>query len=69
MLRHPFSNLRPFLGFKLFGRHYFAFLGYLLPLFIPLPFLVCLFRRGSVDREKSWRSGLDGYFRSRASDV
>lgn len=53
MLRRPFGNLRPFLGFKLFGRHYFAFLGYLLPLFIPLPFLVCLFRRESVDREKS----------------
>ena len=42
---HPFGDFCPFLGFKLFGRNNFAFFGYFLHLFIPLPFFVCLIGR------------------------
>ena len=66
---YPFCHLRPFLGLKLLGRNDFAFLGYIVSLFIHFSFLVSLFRGGSVDRERSGRLGLDGYVRSKPSSV
>ena len=66
---YPFWHLRPFLGLKLLGRNDFAFLGYILSLFIHLSFLVSLFRGESVDKERSGRLGLDGYVKSKPSSV
>ena len=67
LLLFPFSYFCPFLGLELFGRDYFTLPSYIFTLLVSLPFLVCRFKRRSIDGEGSLRLGLDSHLGDRPS--
>ena len=65
-LLRPFGDFCPFLRLKLYDWHYFALLRHLLTLFILFPLLFCWIRKGSMDKEGSWRLGLNSHLGGRS---
>ena len=60
---HYLSHFSPFLGLRLFkGDDLFLF-NYILALLISFPLFICKIKLGRVGWKRSWRSGLDNYFR------